>query len=147
LRPPPEGRGGSLPYKRSTIFLCGNERQNDHRPAPTFLKAVREIQEGKEPPHLVRDPAENDFVDLRSLKGLLLAGASWRELAQVNLVNNVPPVFPEEDCEPQLFRVAVVLRPRLSVAAAQIVRDVTPVGTVIESGYGGEKINLGALIY
>jgi len=45
-----------------------------------FLKAVREIQEGKEPPHLVRDPADNDFADLRSSKGLLPAGASWREL-------------------------------------------------------------------
>ncbi len=45
-----------------------------------FLKAVREIHEGKEPPHLVRDPAANDFSDLRSSKGLLPAGASWRKL-------------------------------------------------------------------
>jgi hypothetical protein len=47
-----------------------------------FLKAVREIQEGKEPPHLVRDPADNRFADLRSSKDLLPTGAAWRELLE-----------------------------------------------------------------
>jgi hypothetical protein len=32
-----------------------------------FLKAVREIQEGKEPPHRVRDPAGNQFAALARL--------------------------------------------------------------------------------
>jgi hypothetical protein len=38
-----------------------------------FLKAVREIQEGKEPPHLVRDPDDNNFADLRSSKATVAA--------------------------------------------------------------------------
>jgi len=53
-----------------------------------FLKAVREIQEGKEPPHLVRDPADNHFAALRSSKGLLPAGASWRELLKMEKGKN-----------------------------------------------------------
>jgi phenylpropionate dioxygenase-like ring-hydroxylating dioxygenase large terminal subunit len=53
-----------------------------------FLRAVREIQEGKEPPHLVRDPSENNFAGLRSSKGLLPAGASWRELLKIEKEQN-----------------------------------------------------------
>ena len=43
-----------------------------------LLTAVSDLQEGKEPRHVVRDPALNDFSRLRSIKGVLRGGADWR---------------------------------------------------------------------
>jgi phthalate 4,5-dioxygenase oxygenase subunit len=43
-----------------------------------LLKLVRDVQEGKEPPHIVRDPAVNDFSWLRAWKAVIPEGESWR---------------------------------------------------------------------
>jgi hypothetical protein len=45
-----------------------------------LLNAVRDLTEGKEPPHIVRDPRQNDYSRLRSLKGVLPADADWRQI-------------------------------------------------------------------
>jgi phthalate 4,5-dioxygenase len=45
-----------------------------------LMEAAKSVQAGKEPPHVVRDPKLNDFSRLRAIKGVLPAGASWREL-------------------------------------------------------------------
>jgi phthalate 4,5-dioxygenase len=47
-----------------------------------LLKSVRDVQEGKEPPHIMRNPAANDFSRLRALKGVVAAGESWRQLLE-----------------------------------------------------------------
>jgi hypothetical protein len=46
----------------------------------TLLQAAKAVQEGREPPHLVRDPTLNDFSRLRAVKGVVPANSSWREL-------------------------------------------------------------------
>jgi phenylpropionate dioxygenase-like ring-hydroxylating dioxygenase large terminal subunit len=45
-----------------------------------LLQATKAVQEGREPPHIVRDVKLNDFSRLRAVKGVLPANASWREL-------------------------------------------------------------------
>jgi phthalate 4,5-dioxygenase oxygenase subunit len=45
-----------------------------------LLKVAREAQDGKEPPHVIRDPAANDFTRLRASKGIITRGESWRRL-------------------------------------------------------------------
>jgi len=45
-------------------------------------KAARDVQEGKEPPHVIRNPAANDFSRLRASKGVVPAGESWRRLLE-----------------------------------------------------------------
>jgi phthalate 4,5-dioxygenase len=47
-----------------------------------LLTAVADLQEGNEPRHIVRDPARNDFSRLRSIKGVLPAGADWRRVME-----------------------------------------------------------------
>ena len=47
-----------------------------------LLKAAQSVQEGGEPPHIIRDPARNDFSRLRAVKGVLPANSSWRELVE-----------------------------------------------------------------
>ncbi|MSP40536.1 MAG: aromatic ring-hydroxylating dioxygenase subunit alpha [Deltaproteobacteria bacterium] len=46
----------------------------------TLLGAVNSVRAGKAPPHVIYDPRANDFSRLRSLKGVLPAGADWREI-------------------------------------------------------------------
>ncbi|MGB7949019.1 MAG: hypothetical protein WCH75_15145, partial [Candidatus Binatia bacterium] len=46
----------------------------------TLLQAAQSVAEGREPPHIVRDPKLNDFSRLRALKGVVPANSSWREL-------------------------------------------------------------------
>jgi phenylpropionate dioxygenase-like ring-hydroxylating dioxygenase large terminal subunit len=36
-----------------------------------MLKAIRDVQEGRDPPHVVRRPEENDFPDLVTVSGLI----------------------------------------------------------------------------
>jgi phthalate 4,5-dioxygenase len=43
-----------------------------------LLKAVTAVQEGKEPPHIVRDPSTNDFSWLRAAKIVIPPGESWQ---------------------------------------------------------------------
>jgi phthalate 4,5-dioxygenase oxygenase subunit len=45
-----------------------------------LLRAVSDLAEGKEPPHIIRDPQHNDFSKLRSIKGVLPAGTDWRQI-------------------------------------------------------------------
>jgi len=47
-----------------------------------LLKVAREVQNGKEPPHVIRDPAVNDFTRLRASKGIIPRGESWRSLLE-----------------------------------------------------------------
>jgi hypothetical protein len=45
-------------------------------------RAVNTVGEGKDPPHIIRDPKRNDFSKLRSLKGVLPAGTPWRKILE-----------------------------------------------------------------
>ncbi len=45
-----------------------------------LLRAVSDVAEGKEPPHIILDPQSNDFSKLRSIKGVLPAGTDWRQI-------------------------------------------------------------------
>jgi phthalate 4,5-dioxygenase len=45
-----------------------------------LLKALKDVQEGKDPPHVIRSPAANDFSRLRAWKGVVAEGESWRSL-------------------------------------------------------------------
>jgi phthalate 4,5-dioxygenase len=47
-----------------------------------LLRAVSDVAEGKEPPHVIRDPQNNDFSKLRSIKGVLPAGTDWRKIME-----------------------------------------------------------------
>ena len=47
-----------------------------------LLRAVSDLAEGKEPPHIIRDPMQNDFSKLRSMKGVLPAGTDWRKVME-----------------------------------------------------------------
>ena len=47
-----------------------------------LLRAVNDLAEGKEPPHIIRDAAQNDFSKLRSIKGVLPAGTDWRKVME-----------------------------------------------------------------
>jgi nitrite reductase/ring-hydroxylating ferredoxin subunit len=45
-----------------------------------LLRAVSDLAEGKDPPHLIRNAAEGDFSRLRSVKGILSAGSDWHRV-------------------------------------------------------------------
>ncbi len=45
-----------------------------------LLDALRAVKRGEDPPHIVKDPAQNDFTRLRSLKGVLSAGTPWQKI-------------------------------------------------------------------
>ena len=45
-----------------------------------LLRAVSDVAEGKEPPHIIRDAQDNDFSRLRSIKGVLPVGTDWRKI-------------------------------------------------------------------
>ena len=45
-----------------------------------LLQAAMAVQEGREPPHILRDEKLNDFSRLRALKGILPVNSSWRQL-------------------------------------------------------------------
>jgi hypothetical protein len=47
-----------------------------------LLKAVSDLAEGKEPPHIVRDSMRDDFSKLRSIKGVLPAGTDRRKVME-----------------------------------------------------------------
>ena len=48
----------------------------------TLLRALGALLDGKDPPHIMRDPESNDFSKLRSLKGVLPAGTPWRKILE-----------------------------------------------------------------
>ena len=47
-----------------------------------LLRAVNDLAEGREPPHVIRDPERGDFSRLRSVKGILPAGSDWRRVLE-----------------------------------------------------------------
>ncbi|HME61164.1 MAG TPA: hypothetical protein VKH62_07920, partial [Candidatus Binatia bacterium] len=47
-----------------------------------LLKAVNDLAEGKDPPHIIRESNNADFSRLRSVKGVLRAGRDWREIME-----------------------------------------------------------------
>jgi phthalate 4,5-dioxygenase oxygenase subunit len=47
-----------------------------------LLQAARAVQEGREPPHIIRDAHLNDFSRLRAVKGIVPKHGSWRELLE-----------------------------------------------------------------
>jgi phthalate 4,5-dioxygenase len=44
-----------------------------------LLDVLRDFQAGKEPPHIVRDPAENSFPDIFAGTAIIPAGIDWRD--------------------------------------------------------------------
>ena len=48
-----------------------------------LLQAARSVQEGREPPHIINDPKQNNFSRLRAVKGVLPSDRSWRELSEL----------------------------------------------------------------
>jgi phthalate 4,5-dioxygenase len=47
-----------------------------------LLKAIGDVQKGNDPPHIVRNPAANDFSSLRAWKGVVGADQSWHRLME-----------------------------------------------------------------
>ena len=47
-----------------------------------LLAAVRVVQDGGKPPHVVREPQEADFSRLRSVKSVLPAGTDWHKVME-----------------------------------------------------------------
>jgi len=47
-----------------------------------LLRAVGDVAEGKDPPHLIYDERLNDFSRLGSLKGVLPAGTDWHKVME-----------------------------------------------------------------
>ena len=45
-----------------------------------MLRAIRDVQEGSDPPNVVRDPAANDYWQLGAAQGIVGPTASWRTL-------------------------------------------------------------------
>jgi nitrite reductase/ring-hydroxylating ferredoxin subunit len=45
-----------------------------------LLDALAAMEQGKEPPHVLHDPNDIDFSRLRSIKGILPAGADWHKV-------------------------------------------------------------------
>jgi phthalate 4,5-dioxygenase len=44
-----------------------------------LLDVLRDFQAGKEPPHIVRDPADNKFPDIFAGTAIIPAGVNWRD--------------------------------------------------------------------
>jgi len=61
-----------LGYSDKTIIALRN----------MLLKALKAVQEGGEPPHIIRDAKTNDFSRLRSLKGVFPSGTPWRKILE-----------------------------------------------------------------
>ena len=47
-----------------------------------LLRAVSDVRDGKDPPHVIRDASDSDFSKLRSVKGVLAAGTEWRKVLE-----------------------------------------------------------------
>jgi len=44
-----------------------------------LINTVKEFQDGKEPPHIVRDPARNRFPHIDTFAQTIPSNMSWRE--------------------------------------------------------------------
>jgi phthalate 4,5-dioxygenase oxygenase subunit len=47
-----------------------------------LLRAVNDLAEGRDPPHLIREAERADFSRLRSIKGILPAGSGWCQVLE-----------------------------------------------------------------
>jgi nitrite reductase/ring-hydroxylating ferredoxin subunit len=48
----------------------------------TFLRhAIKEVEAGREPPHVIRDPAKNCFPEVCGMYGMVPRGLTWKEYA------------------------------------------------------------------
>jgi len=47
-----------------------------------LLRAVSDVAEGKDPPHVIRETQANDFSRLRSVKGILPVGSDWHKVME-----------------------------------------------------------------
>jgi hypothetical protein len=47
-----------------------------------LLRAVSDLAEGKDPPHIIHDATADDFSRLCSVKGLLPAGTDWHKVME-----------------------------------------------------------------
>jgi phthalate 4,5-dioxygenase oxygenase subunit len=47
-----------------------------------LLRAVGDLAEGKDPPHIIYDASTDDFSRLRSIKGVLPAGTDWHQVLE-----------------------------------------------------------------
>jgi phthalate 4,5-dioxygenase len=45
-----------------------------------LLRAVKAVEEGEDPPHVIKEAASNDFRRLRAVKGVIPAEGSWLDL-------------------------------------------------------------------
>jgi len=44
-------------------------------------KAIKDVEEGRDPPHVVRDPDLNDFPEITATYGLVPGGQTWKQYA------------------------------------------------------------------
>jgi hypothetical protein len=47
-----------------------------------MLKAIKDVQEGRDPPHVIRDPAQNDFSHLVATFGVVPSSLDWKDYCQ-----------------------------------------------------------------
>ena len=50
-----------------------------------MLRVIREVQEGSDPLHVVRDPSANDFRHLGAAQGVVPSTADWRTLWEMRV--------------------------------------------------------------
>ncbi|HLH24775.1 MAG TPA: Rieske 2Fe-2S domain-containing protein [Chloroflexota bacterium] len=66
------------PIQDRTQERLGSTDKAIARARQMLLRAIRDVQAGREPPHVVRDPAANDFSHLVVLSKIIPADADWR---------------------------------------------------------------------
>ena len=44
-----------------------------------ILNAIKDVQQGREPQHVIRDPQKNRFANLVVLSDVIPASADWKE--------------------------------------------------------------------
>ena len=47
-----------------------------------LVKAIKDVQEGKDPPHVVRDPDKNRFPGIVILDGVIPSSMDWKVLCR-----------------------------------------------------------------
>ena len=43
-----------------------------------LIRAIREVEAGREAPHIVRDPSANSFLEIGARKDIVPAGVDWQ---------------------------------------------------------------------
>jgi hypothetical protein len=47
-----------------------------------LVKAIKDVQEGKDPPHVIRDPEKNRFPGMIIWDGVIPSSMDWKELCR-----------------------------------------------------------------